>query len=437
MKLELTHTQKLVMNTQMQQSLKILQMNNLELETYINELAQENPLIEITPASVSREYSVFSVNSGYRQKNRNEDGFWGNEPAVYNYETPGELLREQLATMRIPELLRCEVGFLIDSLDEQGYLPEFPTDLKNFGFSVMRYENAVAVLQSLEPAGVGARDLSECLCIQLERMGEKDPVVYEICRNYLERLARGQINFIAKAIGVDQQAVVTAKERIAALSPRPFNGIEDRAPTPYIFPDLSVNLDEKGNLSVGIAEQYMPRLTIDRYYASLARNPDLPEETRSYFSDKLRQANWVTGCITQRRDTLLACAHYIVETQSDFFRYPQGIIVPLTMSRIAEGLGIHVSTVSRAISGKYLYCDRGIFPLDRFIAQEVGDTGDTRGRIREIIQQMIAEEDPATPLSDQNVSDRLNDMGIAISRRTVAKYRQEENIPSASARRKR
>lgn len=438
MKLELNYTQKLAMNTQMQQSLKILQMNNLELEGYLNELAQENPLIEITPPQVSREYSIFTLGQGYQGRgNRESNAPRELVPAVQDYETLQDSLREQTAALRIPETLRREVRFLIGELDEQGYLPEVPADLERFGASRVRYENAVSVLQSLEPAGVGARNLSECLCIQLERRKVEDPVIYGICRNYLERLAHGQLNYIAKALGVSQQKVSEAKELISSLEPRPSNGFAHRDTIPYVFPDLEVSVDDHGLLTVGIAERYMPRYTLDAYYASLARQSDLPEETRTYFGEKLRQAKWVTGCITQRRDTLLACTRYIVETQADFFRDPQAVLQPLTMTQIADALGIHVSTVSRTVSGKYLHCAWGLFPLNGFIAQEVGTTGNASGNIRTLVKRLIDGEDPAAPLSDQAISDRLGEQGMKISRRTVAKYREEAMIPPASARRKR
>lgn len=438
MKLELTNTQKLTMTTQMQQSLKVLQMNNLELEQYLNELAQENPLIEISPPAVSREYSIFTIRCGYQKSsNQSEEDRTELLPPIQNYETLQDSLREQISALRVPKSCIREVNFLINELDEQGYLPESPGDLSVFGNSKAQYEQAVSVLQSLEPPGVGARNLSECLCIQLHRLGIEDPLPYDICRAHLNRLAHGQLNHVAKELGVSKQKVSQARELISSLEPRPSNGFSHGQNTPYVFPDLEITVDETGQLTVGIAERYMPRYGLDAYYTSLVHQPNLSPSTRAYFSDKLRQAKWMMDCIAQRRDTLLACTRYIVETQAAFFRDSQAALQPLTMSQIADALGLHVSTISRAISGKYFFCRWGMFPLSHLIAQEVGDTGDTSSNIRTLIRQMIAAEDPAAPLSDQAISKQLEAQGILLSRRTVAKYREEAMIPSTSARRKR
>lgn len=438
MKLELTSTQKLTMTAQMQQSLKILQMNNLELEQYLNELAQENPLIEITPPAVSREYSIFTVRCGYQKAGSQGTENPGDLLApIQNYETLQDHLREQANALRLPKHLIREVSFLIDDLDDRGYLPRTPGDLAIFDGSQARYEQAVMVLQSLEPAGAGARDLPECLCIQLHRMGVEDPLPYVICRSYLDRLAHGQLNHVAKELGVSKKKVSQVKELISSLEPRPSNGFSHGKNTPYVFPDLEISEDENGLLTVGIAERYMPRYGLDAYYASLTHQQDLPPETRAYFSDKLRQAKWTIDCISQRRDTLLACTRYIAGVQAAFFRNPQASLQPLTMSQIADALGIHVSTVSRAINGKYFYCQWGLFPLNHLIAQEVAGTGDTSGNIRTLIRQIIESEDPAAPLSDQAISEQLATRGIPLSRRTVAKYREDAMIPSTSVRRKR
>ena len=324
------------------------------------------------------------------------------------------------------------LDYLIDELDERGYLPQ---DALPEGAPRAACLSALELLQSLEPAGVGARSLGECLALQLRRAGVEDPLPYAICEGYLDRLARGQFNHIMRDLGISRQRLDEARELIASLEPRPSNGFDTDADIQYVFPDVEISVED-GRLSVALAERYMPLCGVDSYYASMASREGLDTETRAYFSEKLRQARWVSDCVTRRRDMLLSCAQLIAETQSAFFLGESPSLVPLTMTEAARRLGVHVSTVSRALRGKYLSCRQGLYPMSHFMAREVVSGGGTGGDLLAAIRALIASEPPDKPLSDQRIAEELSRSGCEVSRRTVAKYRERAMIPPASARRR-
>lgn len=438
MELTLRKEERLVLGQQMRQSMQLLQMSSLELEEYLNELAMENPLLEVRPPRERRESALHSVFSGERRKpampSLDSDEYL--RPAR-NYETLPELIMEQIAGMRVPELMRRELNYLAWELDERGYLPEDAGDLRAFGNSRERYDNAVRALQSLEPAGVGARSLSECLRIQLRRGGVTDELPYKICESCLDRLAKGQLNHIAGELGVSIQRVAQAREIIAALEPRPSNGISDGGATPYVIPDVELKITPEG-FELTAADRYMPSYGVDAYYAAMAEREELSAEEREYFAEKLRQAKWAVSCVSRRRDMLISCAREIVEAQRAFFTDGRAPLLPLTMTELSRRLEVHPSTVSRAVKGKYILCRWGVFPLSRFFAQELGGVeGSTGGDLTVGIRMLIAEEDPAHPLSDRELAERLSKRGLEVSRRTVAKYREAAMIPAAPGRRTR
>ncbi len=221
--------------------------------------------------------------------------------------------------MRVPALIRRELRWLAGELDERGYLPQDAGDLLVFGGSRERYENAVKSLQSLEPAGVGARSLAEWLCIQLSRRGVQDRLPFRICESYLDRLAKGQLNHIAKELGLKVEQVEEAKKLISSLEPYPANGYTDGKAVPYALPDVEVLPDGAGGFGVA-ADRYMPTFGIDAFYAQMAEREDLTEEERDYFSAKLSQAKWAINCVSRRRDMLTACTGRSSRVRRHFFR---------------------------------------------------------------------------------------------------------------------
>lgn len=436
MKLSLKLEEKQILSQQMRLSMHVLQMTSPELEQYLSELSLENPLLEVRPSRYRSEAGEFArFRSRARERDPEDD-----EPAspgdylapVHRRETLAGSLREQSAALSAPEEVLRALDYLIDELDERGYLPQ---DALPEGAPRAACLSALELLQSLEPAGVGARSLGECLALQLRRAGVEDPLPYAICEGYLDRLARGQFNHIMRDLGISRQRLDEARELIASLEPRPSNGFDTDADIQYVFPDVEISVED-GRLSVALAERYMPLCGVDAYYASMASREGLDTETRAYFSEKLRQARWVSDCVTRRRDMLLSCAQLIAETQSAFFLGESPSLVPLTMTEAARRLGVHVSTVSRALRGKYLSCRQGLYPMSHFMAREVVSGGGTGGDLLAAIRALIASEPPDKPLSDQRIAEELSRSGCEVSRRTVAKYRERAMIPPASARRR-
>lgn len=422
----------------MQQSMQLLSMSAQELDKYLSELAEENPLLEVTPPKESRERRLPAASSGYTRRSSAmslEDG--ESLRPGFIYESLADDLREQIAGLRVPEVIRRQLRYLCAELDARGYLPEDAGDLAVFGNSPEMYENAVKVLQSLEPAGVGARSLQECLCIQLRRKGIKEELPYAVCREHLEKLARGQLNAIAKELRVSIGEVAEARSVIAALEPRPSNGYTDGKAVPYAVPDVEVS-GEDGKLRALSADRYIPSCGVCDFYARMAESEGLTDEEREYFRAKLAQAKWAVSCVDRRRDTLVACAEAILERQRGFFEDGVSALSPMTMTELADTLGVHPSTVSRAVKGKYLSCKWGVYPMSHFFVRELNGPDSGTGRdVLAGIKELIAGEDAAKPLSDRELAERLTQRGLDVSRRTVAKYRDEAMIPSAPGRRER
>lgn len=432
MSMKLTNEQKTVLSHQMQQSMKLLQMNSHELEAYINELSMENPLIEIKPP---RE----RMQGGERPHSPHA----ASDPNVVSrtiadkpHNTLSESVKEQINYLRIPELLRHELRWLVEELDERGYLPERETALYPFGDSAERYENAVKVFQSLEPAGVGARNLGECLLIQLKRREAGDAVAEKICLKYLDRLAKGQLKYIAAKLNVTVRRVEQARTLISELEPNPSNGYYGGGQTVYVRPDVEIVHDNNG-LAVALADRYMPTYGIDSFYLDMSQREDLSPEERTYFKEKLTQAKWAMSCIDRRASMLMACAERILEVQKDFFSDGVSPLKPLTMVELASSLGVHTSTVSRTVRSKYVSCRWGVFCLADFFRQDAAGDDMTEDGVLQMIKTMIGEEDPSSPLSDKAIAEKLSEKGVSISRRTVAKYRENAMIPSTAVRRKR
>lgn len=448
MNLELSLKQSLKLSPQMLQSMEILQMSTLELNEYIQELVQENPAAELTepadPGDESEELwrrlqslaDLDHQNRQYVTADRDE------LDPLARVGTDGGLadtlllhLTRQLERSHAPTLVLRGAQFLAACLDEDGYLRDDVADLAQAaGLPAPVLEDGLALLQTLDPPGVGARDLSQCLALQLQRRGETG-FALAIVQKHLERLARKQYHAIAQDLGISQEEVRQAEEEIQSLDPRPGSAFASREESHYLIPDLAVVETDQG-LSVVCQDSYTPTLQLSGYYCSLQKQSADPE-VKEYLTEKIKQAQFVIQAVEQRRSTLLDCAQAIVRRQEGFFLQPDGHLIPLRLSDVAQELSIHESTVSRAIREKYLQCARGVYPLSFFFSREVGGAGEgtSAHQIKARLGQLVAEEDKDHPLSDQKLCQLLEGEGCTISRRTVAKYRDELGIPSASGRR--
>ena len=432
MELILGTEHRLVIGQRMYQSMNLLQMSADELTDYLNELSMENPLFEVTPPKIGDAVIHAKARSGVVRGHDGDD---------YELPLPDKCgcsvrteLTEQLCIMHLGRELERAIRFLIINLDDRGYLSPELEHSGTWQSAPALFASALRTLQGMEPAGIGARSVSECLCIQLDRMGLHDSAAYKICSSYLEHLAKDHINHISKALGISDAETARARKLIASLNPFPSNGYDDGRSDCWIVPDIEVTYSG-GELSISILEQRLPRCEVNSYYENMLRRDALSDEEKDYFSEKLSQAQWAINCVKRRYDTLLKCVTALVDEQREFFTERSGALRPCSMSDIAYRVGVHPSTVSRAIKNKYLNCDRGVFPLSKFIAVEVG--GETSDEIIRCISEIVANEDSMHPLSDSAICQRLSDLGYDIARRTVAKYRDKALIPSAVGRKRR
>ena len=438
--LEMKLQQKL--SPQMIQSMEILQMGTQELQEYVERTLMENPTLELEPESAPRERSELLrklewLNATDRQ-NRS-----------YHHEAPPDLtdtipdlesenlydhLRQQIDMRSLSPRLGIAVDCVLTGLDRNGYLDETTEELAlRCGQNIELIVRAEQLIRTLEPAGVAARSLSECLSIQLQRAGHTG-LALTIVQNHLEDLAQNHYHIISKKTGASRADIQTACDLIRSLNPRPGSAYAPREAPGYIIPDLLV-AEVNGELNIIVGDDFLPVLCVSSYYHSLLIETD-DREVRDYLEDKVRQASHLIKSIEQRKSTLLNCAQVIVARQSDFFR-GQGHLSPLVLADVANELGIHESTVSRAVKGKYLQCKRGVLPLAHFFSRAVAgnEEGVSSQMVKDAIRSLVDGEDKKHPLSDQKLCDLLAARGISVSRRTIAKYRDELDIPSTQARR--
>lgn len=448
MELSMVQKQIQTLSPLMIQSMEILQMGTQELLEYVENLAQENPVLELEePYDKEREEFLdlkkkldWLKNSDnqnrtyYRQDD--EDQPMAEFGVVADEETLYAHLLSQLPTVRLEPEVEAGVVFLAGSLNRAGWLDEpLATLAQATGLPEAVMEKALSVLQGLEPVGVGARSLSECLCLQLLREERPDPLALAICREYLEPLSKNQYGLIAKRLGAAVPQVRAAEERIRALNPRPGSGFAEPTALSYITPDLLV-VWQYDHYEVVMSDPFLPRLSLSSYYTQELGDSQ-EKEVQTYLMDKIRQAKWAIRSIEQRQSTVLSCAKRIVETQEEFFHLGPGHLVPMSLADVAEQVGVHESTVSRALKDKYLQCDKGVYPLAYFFSRKLSGEGEgaSTDRAKALLRKLIEEEDKRKPLSDQKLAERMAAEGCSLARRTVAKYREEMNIPGTMGRR--
>lgn len=456
MELKVDIAQKQILSQNMVQAMEILQMSAQELESYIENLALENPVIEL-PDSYSSQTNTKQEdlqrkldwlessdyqNKVYYQQERSAENMQADwHDSRCSEENLSDYLLSQLLLAEYSGQDRAIVEFLIHSLDSKGYLTDdIPSIAKYFSVPEERILRLLADIQELDPAGVGARNLRECLLLQLNRKKDPSNLTRKLIEHHMDDIAKNHLHEIAKKLRITMAEVEKSCEEIRSLNPKPGSSFSSREQLRYISPDaVVVKLADK--FEILINEYQYPHFTISAYYQDLLENTS-DEEAKKYLQEKIRQAQWVTNCISQRSSTLSLVMHTLVEKQHDFFMNGAGHKRPMRLADIAARLQLHESTVCRAMRGKYLQCSWGVFPLNYFLtpiaARSFGENGEekTPDQIKEAIRQIIHEEDKTRPLSDQSVCDRLLDFGIRISRRTVNKYRTEMNIPDKSGRKK-
>lgn len=456
MALTLTMEQKQVVSQKMIQSATILQMTSAQLNEYINELSLENPVLEIFEKQPEefedKKAEKYQWLCSHDEQNRylyqkmdsaeDEPHDW--EINDDHPETLHEHLWSQLLTRHIPARNEEAYHFLLDSLDSNGYFTESLSDFASrFGLTDTCAENMLFTIQQLAPPGVGARSLSECLCIQLQQQGLLTPPLRDFIENYLPELAKNHLPAIAHSMKLPLDTIKEYCGLIKSLTPKPGSTFSDNRNISYITPDIIV-VKFRGHFDILLNESLYPDIKVNAGYAQMYKEQD-DKEVKSYLLNKIHQTEWVKQCIAQRNQTLFRVAQAVFTMQEPFFINGNSCLKPLRLIDVADSLEIHESTVSRAIRGKYLQCSWGIFPLSFFFQKAApGRSGGLSSEIavsptvtdvKDALREIIRSEDKKKPYSDQRLSELLTAGGFSISRRTVAKYRDEEKISSASGRR--
>jgi RNA polymerase sigma-54 factor len=478
-------TQSLVLAPQLQQSLALLQAPTLELKALVEQELQQNPVLEeATAAEVEQQDKetgdgpqteaadpaeppadlTFDPAS---EKSSNEpvddfqaefdrlvqlDQEWRDHFAQTNFPMRAsaedeekrqfmfdslvastslqETLLEQVRESALPEDLWPVAEMLIGNIDEYGYLKATVEELAGTtGLSTDKILEVLKVVQSFDPSGVGARDLRECLMLQLERSNEKDTLEYRIVSDFMEALGKRRIPEIARGTGTEVDEVQDALENIARLEPRPGRAyLADN--DQYILPEVFVNRSGDDYV-VSTNNEHIPHLRISNAYKDLMSQGGNSSEVRNYIREKIRAGKFLIKSLHQRQQTILNIAKEIVNRQRDFMEKGVAALKPLTMVQIAEVVGVHETTVSRAVSGKYMQTPQGVFEMKYFFTagiQTANGDGMSNTSVKDMIDEIFKNENSAKPLSDQEVVRMLQEKGIVIARRTVAKYRTELNI---------
>jgi RNA polymerase sigma-54 factor len=345
-------------------------------------------------------------------------------------------LLEQLRTGDYDEETARIGEAVIGSLDGAGYLRSHPEDVAiACGAKLDEVKRAVKMLQGFEPPGVCARDIRECLLLQLERQGRKDTLTYKAVDKYLDKLAKNRIPEVAKALRVSPAALYEVMQEIRQLQPRPGHSV-DTGTEQYVLPEVYVE-KESDEYTIRTNGNHMPRIRVSPLYIRLLEDPETPKEVRDYIKEKILNGNALIKSLAQRLSTIERIAGIIVDRQKEFLDIGEESMRPLTMSQVANEIGVHETTVSRAIANKYMQTPRGLFAFKHFFTTGYrtadGDMLSSHS-IKSKIQALVGEEDLGHPLSDQKIVKLLTEQGLKVARRTVAKYREEIGIQSSHLR---
>lgn len=488
-RLELRQSQALVMTPQLQQAIKMLQLSNLELAEFVDSEIEQNPLLEhgerepetaplalseaiveeangaptaladVLPAGLGGEvagdaadhWAAASGEDGDGSFDRggegrhwhNGGGYAGDEmPGIENAAARPRTLREHLVEQigaDFPDIADRAIAFyLLDQLDENGYLRLEIDAAKRLGCPPEQVERVLARLQEFDPPGVFARDLAECLALQLRDRNRFDPAMQALLAN-LPLLAARNAQALMRLCGVDAEDLADMVAEIRSLDPRPGTAF-DAPPAQPVIPDILMRSQPQGGWLIELNPDTLPRVLVNnRYYARVTRQARSKVE-REYLTDRLHAANWLIKSLDQRATTILKVATEIVRQQDGFFRHGVQALRPLILRDIADAIGMHESTVSRVTSNKYIATPRGLFELKYFFTSSIaaarGGESHSAEAVRFRIKGLIDSEPSEDTLSDEKLVELLQKEGVDIARRTVAKYREAMRIPSSVQRRR-
>ncbi|MBN1884029.1 MAG: RNA polymerase factor sigma-54 [Candidatus Krumholzibacteriota bacterium] len=445
--------QQLVMTPRLQQALKLLQMPTLELQQVLKQEIIQNPLLEeVDDVQEMMEDEAkeeekekdeedeekidwdeyfetgFGLGSGFAEEEERED-FLERVPVAR--QTFADFLMSQLRLVTEDEQTLRIGEYIIGSLDDSGYLTCSLEDIaRTFDVPVEDAERVLFVIQAFDPPGVGARDLKECLMIQLTARGLEDTLAARVVSEYFEEFKQKKYLDLSKKLKISLKEVQAQAEIIGTLNPKP--GLDVIAEGPkYVIPDLIVErVGEK--YIVMLNDRNVPRLRISQSYRSeLENNPQISKETQEFIQGRLKNAKWLIQTIEQRRRTMIKVMETIVDEQREFFEKGTSCLRPLTLQQVASRINMHESTVSRVTTNKYVQTPRGVYELKYFFSSSLSTEGGEEVSAKSAklrIKQIIEKEDTKKPYSDQKIADILKQDGLIIARRTVAKYREQEGI---------
>lgn len=453
--LTIEQSQKLTMTPELIQAIQILQFNSQELENFVQDELMQNPVLEYDSTESKKEpeepeepefdlrekvreaeYDDISYRQWEYSKEHDETSF---EQYISKEETLEDYLLLQLT---LSSLKGCgmKIGrYLVEAIDENGYLTvDTEKVAKCFKVSHETVEKVLDVIQTFEPMGVGARNLEECLIIQLAAKGLLEESVEYIILNHLNDLGENKLNKVSKATGLSVEQIQMVADLIRTLEPKPGRQYSSGETVKYVMPDVVVEKVD-GEYQVISNDGTVPRLMVSPYYMNLAKQAPHDQELSKYLNERYNAALWLIKSIEQRKQTIYNVASSVVKHQKEFLDKGPKYLKTLTLRQVAEDLGIHESTVSRSINGKYIQTPRGVFEIKYFFSGGIIDAsgeGMSSNSIKTFIKEIVDSEDPKKPYSDQDMVEILSRKGIEISRRTVAKYREGMNILSSSKRRR-
>ncbi len=449
-----TLSQSQVLAPQLQQSLQILQAPMLELRNLIQQEMQTNPVVEedITEPSIEdkqREHEEFSEEFDRLAKLDDEWRDYMSQSASYSGRSSEEEERrqfffdslvgeqtlqahllDQVSSTDFSKEDRQIAELLVGNIDDIGFLQSPPAEIaQNTGLELADLERILGVVQNFHPVGVGSRDLRECLLIQLTRLGKEQSLEYRIVAQHMEDLGKRRFPEIARRLATTVDQIQRAAGFIGTLDPRP-GQIFSADPNNYVLPDVAV--ERVGDdYQISLNGDQIPHLRISNTYKDLMSQDGNPGDVKDYIREKIRSGKFLIKSIHQRQQTISNIAHQIVSRQREFLDRGASALRPMTMVQIADAVGVHETTVSRAISGKYMATPQGVFEMKYFFTpgyQTGGGEMMSNTSVKGVIADMVKSENPKLPLSDKEIVETLSQRGIPIARRTVAKYRNELNI---------
>jgi RNA polymerase sigma-54 factor len=439
---------------QMRKSLEILQAGTLELSQLVRQALETNPVLEDLTESTSLDEEgpdpdeadsleyLNETDDDWRDRSilEGKSSPWTHEDeerrqrmydSIVAPETLQQHLHQQLDFSMVDLEVREAAKVILGNLDSRGFL-DLPIQTLGIRMGLQRdhLSEALTLIQTFDPAGIGASGIPESLLLQLERETGTETIEYRIVRDHLSDLARKRHPQIARALGTTVERIAEAASRIGRLTPNP-GGEFDPTGNPYILPDVVIERDDDQNWYAYLTGEHLPNLRINDFYKDMIGKNGTDAKARQFLRDQIRDGRSLIHAISLRQETILAIAHKLIEHQPLFLTKGHRHLRPLTMNEIADELSLHATTISRAVAGKYVLTPHGLMEMRAFFATgyqtsdgaEVSNAG-----VREAIQQLVAAENPAKPLSDEFLMQALDQQGIKVARRTVAKYREQLSI---------